>query len=145
MVEINLTPAQYKSARRFAVQFIYQCEITNQFFFQENSFTTFLSQFSVSVELNQFLRTVVKFTLNNLATIDADIEEQSKNWKLSRMAKVDLAILRVCSAELLCRPEIKKEMIIADAAEIGKEYGTSNSSAFVNGLLDAVVKKIRKG
>jgi|GEM_PF-871779 len=140
---VGLDSTNLREARRFAVQFVYQCEVTQQTFFQENGLRTFLDQFSVPDVQRPFVRDLVRLTLERLEEIDGIVEQASKNWKLSRIAKVDLAILRVCTCELSERPDVGEGVILADAAEIGKQYGSSASSGFVNGVLDAIAKRVR--
>jgi len=139
----GLSSSQLREARRFAVQFVYQCDVTHQTFFQENGLKTFLDQFSIPAEQRPFVRDLVRLTLGNLAGLDARIELVSRNWKLSRIAKVDLAVLRVCAQELIEREDVTLEVIISDAAEIGKQYGSSASGGFINGVLDALAKQSR--
>ena len=139
----GLSSTQLREARRFAVQYVYQCDVTQQTFFQENGLKTFLEQFSIPGEQRPFVRDLVRLTLGNLADLDARIELVSRNWKLSRIAKVDLAVLRVCAQELIEREDVTLEVIISDAAEIGKQYGSSASGGFINGVLDAVAKQAR--
>ena len=74
----------------------------------------------------------------NLNAIDAKISEKSKNWALSRMARVDLSILRLAVFELLFRADIPKNVSINEAIELAKKFGTEDSPAFVNGILDEV-------
>ncbi|MCA2961812.1 MAG: transcription antitermination factor NusB [Silvanigrellales bacterium] len=139
----GLTSPQLREARRFAVQFVYQCDVTQQTFFQENGLKIFLEQFAVPGDQHAFVRDLVRATIENMSDLDARIEQVSRNWKLSRIAKVDLAVLRVCAQELLAREDVGLEVIISDAAEIGKQYGSSASGGFVNGVLDAIAKQAR--
>lgn len=139
----GLTSAQLREARRFAVQFVYQSDVTQQTFFQENGLKVFLEQFSVPSVEHAFVRDLARATLENMPDLDALIEQVSRNWKLSRIAKVDLAVLRVCAQEILLREDVGLEVIISDAAEIGKQYGSSSSGGFVNGVLDAIAKQVR--
>jgi transcription antitermination protein NusB len=136
-----LNSAQLREARRFAVQFVYQCEVTQQTLFQERVAQLFLEQFQVPAEQRPFVKELVKLTLDNMDALDGDIQLASTHWKLSRIAKVDLAILRVCSQELMARMDVRADVILADAAEIGKLYGSSASGGFVNGVLDALAKR----
>jgi N utilization substance protein B len=140
----HLSPVQLKEARRFAVQFIYQLEITQQLFFHERSYEVFCEQCTVPFEERRFVRSLLTHVLSSLQKIDSLIEAHSKNWKLTRIGRVDLAILRICSLELIERKELAVEMILADAAEIGKQYGSAQSSSFVHGVLDGVAKTARQ-
>lgn len=143
MAAQELSSAQLREARRFAVQFIYQLEVTQQPFFQSQTFERFCEQVSAPQEQQQYVRNVVQHVLSNQQRFDAAVERHAKNWKLSRISKVDLAIIRVCASELETRTDVSLKVIIADAAEIGKEYGAENSSSFVNGILDAIAREVR--
>lgn len=70
--------------------------------------------------------------------IDRRIEEKSRNWALSRMAKVDVNILRLAVFELLYVNDIPRNVTINEAIEIAKKYGSEDSPAFVNGILDEI-------
>ncbi len=77
------------------------------------------------------------------ARIDALLEKYSKNWKISRMPVVDRNIMRMATYELINRPDIPASVTINEAVEIGKKYGTRDSGAFINGVLDRI--KSREG
>ena len=81
---------------------------------------------------------LVRGVLEHREAIDAKIAEKSKNWAISRMAKVDLNILRLAVYELLYRDDIPKNVTINEAIEVAKKFGTEESPAFVNGILDEV-------
>jgi transcription antitermination protein NusB len=74
--------------------------------------------------------------------LDRWIGEKSTNWSLSRMAKVDLNILRIAVYELLHRPDIPKNVTLNEAIEVAKKFGTEESAAFINGILDEVASKV---
>lgn len=70
-----------------------------------------------------------------LETIDTMIGEVSKGWKVSRMAKIDLAIIRLAVYEMKYEEEIPVKVAINEAIELAKQYGSDESPAFVNGVL----------
>jgi len=72
------------------------------------------------------------------ARIDEIISDKSKNWSLERISKVDLGILRMAIFELLFRADIPKNVTINEAIEVAKKFGTKDSPAFINGILDEV-------
>ncbi|HWI39858.1 MAG TPA: transcription antitermination factor NusB, partial [Verrucomicrobiae bacterium] len=76
------------------------------------------------------------------ADLDRLIEEKSRNWSVSRMARVDLNILRVATYELLHRPDVPRNVTLNEAVEIAKTFGAEESPAFVNGILDELAKAI---
>lgn len=74
-------------------------------------------------------------------SIDAKIQSASAHWKLERMATIDRNILRVATYEMRFSPNpVKENIVINEAVEIAKKFGTTESASFVNGLLDQVAK-----
>ena len=82
---------------------------------------------------------MINSSIENKLLVDKIISEHSKNWKIERIAPVDLNILRVAIVELKFLPEpIPKKVAINEAIELAKKFGSENSAAFVNGILDQV-------
>ena len=79
---------------------------------------------------------------SQLPTIDARLQQLSKNWALNRIGRIELAILRMAAYELLFRADIPANVTINEAIEIAKKYGTEDSSAFVNGILDELSSSV---
>lgn len=98
---------------------------------------------AVAVEARKFAEVLARGYYQNREQIDGMIKEFSTNWSLERMAKVDLAILRMSSYELLYLSDIPTSVVINEAVEIGKRYGTSDTPSFVNGLLDKISRTYR--
>ena len=82
---------------------------------------------------------------DNQREIDALIVRFSKNWKLSRIAKVELTILRLAVFEILNRSDIPLRVTLNEAIELAKRYGDENSRNFINGILDAIAKAVDSG
>lgn len=99
----------------------------------------------VPLEVRRFAEDLASKTLENLARIDGVIGEFSTNWSLDRMARVDLSLLRMATCELLFLPEVPGNVAINEAIEIGKRYGTKETPAFVNGILDKISRTYRPG
>ena len=79
--------------------------------------------------------------LRACADIDACIEETSSGWKVSRMSRVDLSILRLAVYEMLYDETIPTGVAVNEAVELAKEYGTDDSPAFINGILGNISRK----
>ncbi|MFH2070109.1 MAG: transcription antitermination factor NusB [Elusimicrobiota bacterium] len=94
-------------------------------------------------QITGFTKILVSGTAENIKIIDDLITKQAKNWELSRMSAIDRNILRIGTFEILKTPETPISVIINEAVEIAKKYSTSDSSKFVNGILDKfnVVRK----
>jgi transcription antitermination protein NusB len=91
-----------------------------------------------------FAAYIVSGTIENLESIDQSIRECSEHWDIDRIAKVDLAIIRISAFTILCQPEVPCSVVINEAVEIAKKYGSDRSYKFVNGLLDGI-RKNREG
>lgn len=85
-----------------------------------------------------FFTELVQGVLDAREEIDGLLDKWAKNWRLSRMAVVDRNIMRIAAFELLKRPEIPCSVSINEAVEIGKKFGTRDSGAFINGVLDRI-------
>jgi N utilization substance protein B len=97
-------------------------------------------QRSVS-EAFDYARSLVSGTLDHLEEIDALITRQADNWRLERMPAVDRNILRLAVFELLHEEDIPKLVVVDEAIELAKRFSTDQSSRFVNGLLDGLLKR----
>ena len=129
-----------RQAREIALQMLYQADLGSLksdreplHFWEENT----------DPEALVFARELVRGVRLNLEKIDTVISKNSQNWKISRMAAVDKNILRLAVYSFLYRPDIPVKVTINEAVEIAKRYGTSESGAFVNGILDNIAKQIK--
>jgi N utilization substance protein B len=109
---------------------------------QQPSPEQLLEDEGVDFDALDFAQELVRGVAENRDLIDRKINEKSKNWAIPRMAKVDLNILRMATYELLLRSEIPKNVTINEAIEVSKKYGTADSSAFINGILDEIAAGI---
>lgn len=83
--------------------------------------------------------------LNLRRRLDPLIERFSSNWKISRMSCVDRNVLRIAVFEMLCCADIPAKVSINEAIDIGKKFGTEESGAFINGILDSIRLAIEGG
>lgn len=77
---------------------------------------------------------------DTIKKIDETITRSSENWRLDRMSRVDRNILRIGVHEICYCEEIPVRVAINEAVELAKRYGTAESAAFVNGILDRVAR-----
>lgn len=89
-------------------------------------------------ESRNFAETLVLAAAANAVAIDGFIVAASKNWRIERMARVDRNILRLATCELTAFLETPVRVVINEAVELAKQFGTAESAAFVNGVLDRV-------
>lgn len=116
------------------------------FRFEEDELGEPLDSFTEQVPLGIrcFAEELASGIAEHLRRIDGAISDAAQNWSLERMASVDLAILRLATFELLYRPETPVTAVLNEAIEIGKCFGTKETPAFVNGILDRIAKEHRK-
>lgn len=93
---------------------------------------------SIPAEVRLFAEGLVQGVIEHLETVDEVLEASSTNWALDRMARVDISLLRLAAYELMFRPDVPTSAVINEAIEIGKRYGTKETPAFVNGILDKI-------
>jgi N utilization substance protein B len=89
-----------------------------------------------------FSRLLIAGTVENIAPIDEMIKRHLQNWDISRLNRVDLAVLRISVYALIYQNEIAPSIVIDEAIGISKEFGTDDSFRFVNGVLDSIRKTI---
>jgi N utilization substance protein B len=92
----------------------------------------------------EYLENCVVGAMEILGTIDGIIERYSKEWKINRIAKVDLSIMRLATYEMMKRDDIPKAVAVNEAIELGKKFGGENSSTFINGILGNIVREFTK-
>ena len=90
-----------------------------------------------------FARKLVENCQNHRGDVDLLIAESSDNWKFEDIGKVERALLRMATTELLYQPDVPVPVVIDEAVELAKIYAADGSSAFVNGVLSKVSKSAR--
>ncbi len=92
-------------------------------------------------EAFRYAQELVRGTEDHRAEIDAMIRAQADNWRLERMPAVDRNILRLAVYEMLFEKDIPKLVVLDEAIELAKKFGSEQSGRFVNGLLDGLLKQ----
>lgn len=92
----------------------------------------------VDAAAQQFARGLVQAATERATEIDELITSASKNWRIDRMSRVDRNILRLGACELIAFKDVPVKVVINEAVELAKRFGTAESSAFVNGVLDRI-------
>ncbi len=134
------TGTRHKS-RELALYTLYACEVgsTNQWY-------TMLDQIADSQqrssEVKKYARELVQKVLQQTDTIDEVLTSKAQNWELKRMATIDRNVLRIAVAELRFFPQVPFKVVIDEAVEIAKTFGSEDSGKFVNGILDSVHKQL---
>jgi len=128
-----------RKARELALQMLFQYDLSGNP--PDLIISTFEDLQKSKANTREFAMRVFKGTLEHLADIDGMITQQAENWRIERMAAVDRNIIRMSIYEFLHEPDTPKLVIIDEAIEIAKKFGTQKSSQFINGILDGILKR----
>ncbi len=120
-----------RKARKTAVEILYQVDVTDGDIDK-----------IIKSEADDFILSRIRGVLEHRDEIDKLIEANAENWSIDRIAVIERNILRLACFELLYCPDVPFKVIIDEAVELGKMYGTEESGAFINGILDNIGKGI---
>jgi N utilization substance protein B len=126
--------ARRSRAREVVLQLLYQADHNPHE--ETEKVRQFLRRRLRDLPLEQFAEGLYRGTLERRAEIDARLAAVAENWSVERMAAVDRNIMRLGAYELLFQSDTPLRVVIDEAIELAKRYGTAESPAFVNGILD---------
>lgn len=89
----------------------------------------------------EYITNTLKGIQENSEAIDKKIEKYLVNWKISRLSKIDLAILRICTYEIMYEDDIPNKVSVNEGIELAKKYSDDKSFQFINGVLDNINKE----
>jgi transcription antitermination protein NusB len=128
-------------ARECAFQMLYQWDLTREpmdrvagLFWQVRTSTP---------ETRDMAERLARGGQAEVERLDEAISAASTNWRFERIAAVDRNILRIAAYELMKEPQTPSKVIIDEAVEMAKRFGEADSPPFINGVLDAVMRKVR--
>jgi N utilization substance protein B len=127
-----------RKGRELALQVLYQLAMSGEM--SEQGLHSFAESFDVSPKARQFAWNLVRGVREEQSAIDAQVESAAENWKLERLAQIDATVIRIAVYEMM--HGLPMEIAINEAVEVARRYGTTESAAFVNGVLDAVAKRL---
>lgn len=136
-------PSSRRTNRMATIQFLYQWEANKP---EEllDSLRIFLEDQTEGRDYYAFAESLILGVIEHIDHLDKEIAQYSSNWKLERIAKVDLAILRLAVYELLHRSDIPPVVTINEAIDLGKTFSNTDSKRFINGILDQVKNTIQR-
>jgi len=128
-----------RASREMAMKLLYQMEIQKddreaqkELFFKENP---------LSENDKAYVNDVIDGVFANLDYISDIIERNSKGWKLNRISKIDLSIMRLSIYEICFRDDIPYSVSVNEAVELAKKYSSEDSGSFINGILSKIPDK----
>jgi transcription antitermination factor NusB len=125
-----------KASREVAMKLLYQLDIQKED--RDDQISNVIEENGLEAGDKKYVLDIVEGTNKNKESIDAAIEASSSSWALSRISKVDLAILRLAVYEINFREDIPVSVSINEAVELAKKYSGDDSGSFVNGVLGKI-------
>lgn len=130
-----------KKSREYLMQLVYQMQISKES--AGEVYDSFMENEEIlkdGIDLT-YIKSCLIGIMTNKDILDAKISENLVNWKINRISKVNLSILRVAVYELIYKEDIPAKVAINEAIELCKEFSDEKSVSFVNGVLDKIYKK----
>ena len=129
-----------KTAREEAFKLIFQIEAQKSspdeilsYYFEQNDISDLDKEYINDISMGVF---------GNLSYIDGFISENARDWKINRISKVGLSLLRLCVYEMTKRDDIPTSVSVNEVVKLAKKYDDINSASFINGILGSVDKAI---
>lgn len=135
---------QRRRAREYALQLLFQLDLTEADP-ADADFGRFWSGQSPAIDVQRFAEQLVRGVLAHAAALDGIVGASAEHWRIERMAVVDRNVLRIGVYEMLFHPETPAAVVIDEAIEIAKKYGSGESGSFINGILDDVRRRCERG
>lgn len=125
------------------MKFLYQFEFNEAGF--KDQMASFEERLSCKDEVKTFMEELVSKVLDHIEEIDDILKKYSEHWALDRMTVIDRNLLRLGVCELTYSQTIPPKVVINEAVEIAKKYGSEESPDFINGILDKIFKEMTQG
>ncbi len=132
-----------RKARELAMQALFFMDLRKDF--SAEMFARFCACFAPKPDERPFFTQLVEGVLARREQLDALIRSASDNWSLERMSGVDRNVMRIAVFEMLSCEDIPAKVSINEAVDIGKKFGTEDSGAFINGIIDTIRAAIERG
>jgi transcription antitermination factor NusB len=131
-----------RQARELAIKVLFHMEFSPGK--PDEVFDLICEHFGSSEWIKAFSRALVCGVCENSEELDVLITRSSRHWRLERMSRVDRTILRLAVFEILFMRDIPPKVSIDEAVDLGKKYGTEESGAFINGILDNIYNSLKE-
>jgi len=143
-----IKPARKRTrAREVAIQALYQFDALRRIGSDAGvrkedlaEIDRFIESETEDLGVREFARELVAGASESIEEIDRHLASIVENWRVERIAAMDRAILRLAAYELLARPDVPPKVSVNEAIDLAKKYSTAQSGAFVNGVLDKLLR-----
>ena len=132
-----------RKAREALFRVVYQADLMGEPYGQ--AWAAAREEEGLDEDQGQLVDDVVKTLEKSATEVDRTLGEAAEKWELTRLAATDRAVLRGAVGELMGRPGTPARVILNEAIEIAKRFGSEDSGRFVNGVLDRVARALRPG
>jgi N utilization substance protein B len=132
-----------RQGREAALQVLYAADVASELDPEgiDRAYRRVTEQFSLPARARERAWALARGVVVNLSAIDRHIAGACMRWKLERLATVDRNVLRIATYELLFEPQTPAEVVINEALEIARRFGSEKSPSFVNGVLDVIARE----
>lgn len=130
-----------RRAREVAFRVAYQADIAGDAY--EAAWLAREPQEKLTGDQRELVEDVVRTLATRAVDVDAQIRAAAERWPIERLAATDRSVLRAAVAELLARPGSPARVVLDEAIEIARRFGSDDSGRFVNGVLDRVARTLR--
>lgn len=130
-----------RRAREVAFRVTYQADLTHDTYAQ--AWNARRDQEALSGDSLELVEDVIRLLERDSEAVDRELTRAAENWPLERLGATDRSVLRAAIAELMSRPGTPARVVLDEAIDIAKRYGTDDSGRFVNGVLDRVARSLR--
>jgi N utilization substance protein B len=132
-----------REARILALQVLFAYDLRNGEDFK-TVFEAIISNSTYQKDVLEYAKRLLEETLEQCREVDLLLQRHAQNWDIKRMAAIDRNILRLAISEIRSNLKVPVKVAIDEAVELSKIYGSDESSKFVNGVIDAICRDIKK-
>ncbi|MFN8626346.1 MAG: transcription antitermination factor NusB [Candidatus Binatia bacterium] len=129
-----------RKGRELAVQALYQLELTGEA--SAAALRLFYDRADAGQRAKEFAATLIDGVRAHQRQLDDLVNAASEHWRIERLSRVDLNVLRVAAYELSHTPAVPTSVVLDEAIEIARRFGTEESAQFVNGILDQIATRL---
>ena len=126
-------------ARQLLMQMVFQMEAQQDF--SEETMQKLTREHQIPGSHQEYIEITFRAIRDNITAIDESINKYSRHWKVTRMPKADLAILRTAVGEIYYKEDVPNSVAINEAVNLAKTFGGDDSPAFINGILGNIANE----